>query len=238
MEPAKLKDIRILTIKDKDYPANLRFTFTPPKMLYVKGDLSDFDSVAIAVVGSRTPTAYGIKVTRELVGELSRNGVTVISGLARGIDTCAHKAALDAGGRTIAILGSGHYNIYPPENRALAEAICNSGAVISEFPLQAGPRRENFPRRNRLISGLSLGTIVVEAKQKSGSLITASFALEQGREVFAVPGNIYSKCSEGTNQLIKQGAKLVETIDDIIEEIDSFKTIFNKKQEEQICPSH
>lgn len=222
----KKHDVRIITIDDKEYPLNLKFTFNPPLVLYVKGGLIPDDNVSIAIVGSRKATDYGKAITEKLTGELAKNNITVVSGLARGIDTYAHKGTLAKGARTIAVLGSGLGFIYPPENRVLAEEIAKNGAVISEFPMTTRPEKANFPRRNRLISGLSLGTVVIEAAQKSGSLITAAYALEQGRDVFAVPGSIYSDYSKGTHKLIKQGAKLTENINDIIEEIDSFKEVF------------
>jgi len=219
LELAAKEHIRIVSIFDESYPTNLKNIFSPPILLYVKGKLLTRDVAGVAMVGSRRPTPYGRLTAERLSAELAGRGITVVSGMARGIDTATHKSALKAGGRTIAVLGSGLDIIYPAENRALAEQIASSGAVISEFPMGTRPLRKNFPRRNRVISGLSLGVVVVEAAQKSGSLITAGFALDQGREVFAVPGKIDSYASKGTHSLIKQGAKLVEDSEDIIEEL-------------------
>jgi DNA processing protein len=177
------------------------------------------DDAAVAIVGSRRATAYGEAVARELAGELARRGITIVSGLARGIDAAAHRGALDAGGTTLAVLGSGLDEIYPPEHRELAAEVTTSGALLSEFPLGTAPLRLHFPRRNRIISGLSLGVVVVEAGVKSGALITAHHALEQGREVFAVPGRVHAQYSEGSNRLIKAGAKLVESWEDVLVEL-------------------
>ena len=219
LELAAKEHIRIISIFDELYPANLKNIFSPPILLYVKGELLAEDIASIAIVGSRRPTLYGRFAAENLATDLAGKGLTVVSGMARGVDTASHKGALKVKGRTIAVLGSGLDVVYPAENRSLAEQIANSGAVISEFPMGTRPLRKNFPRRNRIISGLSLGVVVVEAAQKSGSLITASFALDQGREVFAVPGKIDSYASKGTHSLIKQGAKLVEDSEDIIEEL-------------------
>ena len=213
------KGISVVPYQDDRYPEVLKNMEDAPLVLYMKGEYHPDDRFAIGVVGSRKHTPYGESVTQRIAGELSAAGFTVISGLARGIDTLSHKSALAAGGRTIAVLGSGLDVCYPPENRVLAERIASSGCVISEFLPGTLPNKENFPRRNRLISGLSLGILVVEATDNSGSLITAGYALEQNKEVFAVPGNITSRNSEGTNKLIKQGAKIVLHTDDIIEEL-------------------
>ncbi len=220
-ELKKIKDhnIRILTYADREYPENLRHIDDSPIILYIKGSFIKDDRYAIAIVGSRLMTEYGRSMANKIASELSSLGITIVSGMARGIDTVAHKGALKAGERSIAVLGCGLDRPYPDENMELFEALSNSGAVISEFPLGTPPNKENFPKRNRLISGLSLGVIVVEAAINSGSLITASFALEQGKDVFAIPGNITSRQSEGTNFLIKKGAKLVQKVDDILEEI-------------------
>lgn len=213
--------ITLLTWESADYPAYLREIPTAPPLLYMLGELQEIDRLAVAVVGTRRLTAYGRQVTRDLVTGLVRNGVTIISGLARGIDAVAHKAALDMGGRTIAILGSGLDCIYPAEHRSLVGAIvAGRGAVLSEYGLGVQPEAKNFPPRNRIISGLSLGVIVVEAGERSGALITANFALEQGRDVFAVPGNINSVASKGPNRLIQDGAKLVTSVDDILDELN------------------
>jgi DNA processing protein len=211
--------IRILTLFDKDYPENLKNIYDPPFVLYVKGSVIAKDMVSVAIVGSRRCTYYGMNMASKIAQSLSENGVTVVSGLARGIDTSAHKGALRGGCPTIAVLGSGLGMVYPSQNRLLSENIAKHGAVISEFPMAMKPYKKNFPRRNRLISGLSKAVLVVEASLKSGALITADFALEQGRDVFAVPGQADSMLSQGSNRLIKQGAKLIETADDILEEI-------------------
>jgi DNA processing protein len=211
--------IKIVPFTDATYPTRLRLIADPPPFLYVKGEICKQDERAVAVVGSRSASDYGRRVARDLCRGLASLGFTVVSGMARGIDGAAHEAALNAGGRTIAVLGSGVDRAYPPEHDKLYQRISERGAVISEFPLGTGPVPFNFPVRNRLISGLSLGVVVVEATEKSGSLITASLALEQGREVFAVPGEAGASRSRGTHQLIRHGARLVETVNDIVEEI-------------------
>lgn len=222
LEKVLAKNITLLHWDSQDYPSYLREVDAPPPLLYVVGSLEDIDRWAVAVVGTRRVTPYGRQITQELVTGLVRNGVTIISGLARGIDAIAHKTALDHGGRTIAVLGSGPDNIYPPEHRDLARQIVRDrGAVISEFALGTEPEAKNFPPRNRIISGLSLGVVVVEAGARSGAGITAQFALEQGREVFAVPGNVNSPASRGTNRLIQLGeAKLVADAEDVLEELN------------------
>lgn len=202
------------------YPHRLREIDNPPPLLYVHGAFADTDDWAVAIVGTRRPTPYGKEAARELAGALASAGITVVSGLARGIDAAAHVAALEAGGRTIAVLGSGLDKVYPHEHAALAEKIANNGAVISDYPLGTPPESVNFPPRNRIISGLSLGVIVVEAPQASGALITAEFAVEQGREVFAVPGSILHRNSVGANRLIQQGAKLITSAEDVLEELN------------------
>lgn len=216
---AKKHGVEILTCSDYDYPALLRHIHDPPPLLYVRGRLRR-DSLNIAIVGSRNATSYGRSVTEGLSGKLTLRGFTVVSGMARGIDAAAHWGALSAGGETIAVLGCGLGITYPAENRRLYHRIVESGAVISEFPFLTPPEARNFPVRNRIISGLSLGTVIVEATHQSGSLITARLAAEQGREVFAVPGSITSFKSMGTHRLIKQGAKLVEHVEDIVEELN------------------
>ena len=212
-------EVTIVPFTDVRYPARLRMIADPPPFLYVKGEIRAEDDKAVAVVGSRSASDYGRKVTRDLSRGLSALGFTVVSGLARGIDGTAHETALRCGGRTIAVLGSGVDRAYPPEHAALYRRISQNGAVVSELPVGTRPMAFNFPPRNRLISGLSLGVVVVEATEKSGSLITAALALEQGREVFAVPGEVGSSRSRGAHRLIRQGAKLVETVEDIVEEI-------------------
>jgi len=213
------KKINIISYDDPLYPGVLKEIDGAPIVLYMKGEYHPDDRYSIAVVGSRKHTSYGEVVTQKISGELASAGFTVVSGMARGIDTLSHKSALSSGGRTIAVLGSGLDVHYPAENKGLMEKIAASGCVISEFPPGTMPNRENFPRRNRLISGLSMGVLVVEATADSGSLITAGYALEQNKEIFAVPGSIFSENSEGTNRLIKQGAKIVLHTDDIIEEL-------------------
>lgn len=211
--------ISLLTLHDPAYPPLLAAIHDPPPFLYIKGSLQEADPYPIAVVGTRHPTHYGKTVCELLCREMAEQGMTVVSGFARGIDGVAHKAALAAKGRTIAVIGSGIDQIYPPEHARLFKEIAGQGAVLSEFPIGTPPDGRNFPQRNRIISGLSLGCLVVEATLDSGSLITARSALEQGREVFAVPGPIVSPMSRGTHRLIRSGAKLVEGLDDILEEI-------------------
>ncbi len=210
---------QIVTQTDARYPELLLQIADPPPFLYVVGDTAPF-TACVAMVGSRHATSYGLTTTRRLSADIARQGITVVSGLARGIDTAAHEGALQGGGRTVAVLGSGLSRIYPQENRDLCRRIVDGGgAVMSEFPLEAGPDPHHFPQRNRIISGMSLGTVVVEATQRSGSLITARLALEQNREVFAIPGSVNSFKSMGTHALIKEGAKLVTHVGDILEEL-------------------
>lgn len=218
MDCAKRAGVSIMTLQDPLYPPHLARIYDPPAYLYVQGCLKEED-VNVAFVGSRTASTYGLFTTERLCRELVLRGVTIVSGMARGIDSAAHRGALTGRGRTIAVLGCGLDVVYPPENEKLLSQIAASGAVISEFPFGTPPNAPNFPARNRIISGISLGVVVVEAGEKSGSLITARIALEQGREVFAVPGSIDVSGSRGTNKLIKQGAKLIENIDDILEEL-------------------
>jgi len=213
------KGIKVVGYDDAGYPGVLKESEGAPIVLYMKGDYQADDRYGIAVVGSRKHTEYGAVVTDKISGELASSGFTIISGMARGIDTLSHKSALSNGGRTIAVLGSGPDVCYPAENKRLMEKVALSGCVISEFPPGTLPSRENFPRRNRLISGLSLGVLVIEATADSGSLIPVKYALEQNKEVFAVPGNINSENSEGTNRLIKDGARIVLEAEDIIEEL-------------------
>lgn len=219
VQRAEEAGVKIIPFGSGIYPARLRSIADPPPCLYVKGEIRREDDKAVAVIGTRSASHYGRRVTRDLCRGLASLGFTVISGMARGIDGVAHDEALNAGGRTIAVLGSGVDRAYPPEHRKLYHRISENGAVISELPLGAPPLAFNFPARNRLISGLSAGVVVVEATEKSGSLITAAIALEQGREVFAVPGEVGSSRSRGGHRLIRQGAKLVENVDDILEEI-------------------
>ena len=212
--------IALITWEDPIYPERLRQAYGSPFLLYVRGELRPQDDMAVAVVGTRRATSYGRQATERVVHDLALGGVTVVSGLARGIDTCAHRAALEAGGRTLAVLGCGVDVSYPPENARLAREIAERGAIISEYPLGTQPEAANFPARNRIISGLARGTLVVEAGQTSGALITARFALDQNREVFAVPGSIFSPASEGTNRLLQQGAKAVLGARDVLDELN------------------
>ncbi|MEQ8173518.1 MAG: DNA-processing protein DprA [Syntrophomonadaceae bacterium] len=208
----------VITIDDDDYPPMLKVIDQAPYVLFYRGRIDVLRQLCLAVVGSRRASPYGRKTARELARDLAEEGVVVVSGLARGIDSEAHQGAVDGGGATVAVMGSGVDVVYPPENRRLYEKIQEMGAIVSEFIPGSHPEAHNFPRRNRIISGLSRGVVVVEARQKSGALITADFALEQGRDVFAVPGPVSSETSRGTNNLIKQGAKLAGSVQDILEE--------------------
>jgi DNA processing protein len=246
MEKMARENISAITVDDKNYPRLLKEIYSPPQLIYFKGKLKNNEEFNLSVVGSRKFTSYGKMVAEEIVENLARNNLTIVSGLALGIDSIAHEATLRASGRTIAVIGSGldRQSVYPSSNRYLMEKIINSGgAVISEFPLGTPPLRHNFPQRNRIIAGLSLGTLVIEAGEKSGALITARCSLEQNREVFAVPGNIYSPASAGTNELIKKGAHPVTSADNIIEilnltriteYIDAKKIIPETAEEEKI----
>jgi DNA processing protein len=212
--------VQVLTWDSPGYPRNLLSIPQPPPVLYVRGTLTPADEWAVALVGTRRASAYGREVTRDLAARLASSGVTIVSGLARGIDVVAHQAALDVGGRTIAVLGSGLDCIYPPEHKKLAEAIVKSGALVSDYPLDTKPESGNFPPRNRLISGLAKGVLITEAPEGSGALITADYAAEQGRDVFAVPGSILQRSCRGTNKLIQQGAKPVLEATDVLEELN------------------
>lgn len=216
---AEKLNVQIMARDDPAYPENLQNIYDPPPILYVKGELKKTDQKAIAIVGTRQATQYGLESARKFSYLLAQMGITIVSGLALGIDTAAHQGALEAKGRTIAVLGSGVDQIYPATNRDLAKKIANSGAIMSEFSLGFMPDTWTFPQRNRIISGLSLGVIMVEGHYDSGAMITAKLALDQGREVFAVPGQIELDQSKGPHWLIKQGAKLVETVDDVLEEL-------------------
>lgn len=235
LEKVYSQGIKVVSQVDRDYPANLRQLSGAPPVLYFRGTLTAADDLAVAVVGSRNATVYGRQVTEKLVFDLAKSGLTIVSGLARGIDSVAHRTALDAGGRTIAVLGCGVDLIYPPENKKLADEIIANGAVVSEFPLGFPAVPANFTARNRIISGLSLGVLVTEAAVDSGSLITAGYAAEQGRDVFAVPGPINSKTAEGVNKLLKEGVHPTTAVEDILEVLDiqrkSQKVIETKRQE-------
>ena len=210
----------VVTFWDKAYPANLKRIYDPPPFLFVRGELVEEDSCSVAIVGTRTPSPYGVQMAERFASELAKLGIPIISGLARGIDTSAHAASLKAGGRTVAVIGSGIDVIYPPENKQLVDRITEQGAVVSEFLMGAKPDAGNFPRRNRIISGIALGTIVVETGVEGGAMITASTALDQNRATFAVPSAVTDKRRSGTNLLIKEGkAALVESVDDIIVEL-------------------
>jgi len=219
IELCRKRDVAILAEADEAYPRLLREIHDPPAVLFVRGSLVPQDGLAIGIVGTRHGTRYGLRQAERLAASLARAGLTVISGLARGIDAAAHRGALAAGGRTLAVLASGVLNIYPPEHAHLAEEVLAQGALLSESPPEAAPLGSMFPQRNRIISGLALGVIVVEAGQRSGALITARHAMEQGREVFAVPGQVDCRTASGCHRLIRDGAKLVETADDVLEEL-------------------
>ncbi|WP_461568009.1 DNA-processing protein DprA [Thermincola ferriacetica] len=231
------KGISVYTIEDDCYPARLKNIATPPYVLYVRGQLPDDDCLSIAIVGARRCTPYGLKMAEEIARELAGAGVTVISGMARGIDSAAHKGCLEGGGRTVAVLGTGVDIVYPRENRRLMDNIITHGAVVSEFPPGTKAQPSHFPVRNRIISGMADGVLVVEAAQNSGSLITTDLALEQGRDVFAVPGPATSLLSKGTNSLIKQGAKLVECARDILEEYGLDRGRQEKREEFDLNPA-
>ena len=211
---------QVFTWETPGYPRLLHEIAAPPPVIYVKGTITEQDAWAVAIVGTRRASDYGREVSRRLAGALARNGVTIVSGLARGVDGEAHRAALKAGGRTIAVLGCGIDRVYPPEYRRLAEDVVAQGALVSDYPLGTKPEGRNFPPRNRIISGLSLGVLVVEAGTRSGALITADYAAEQGRDVFAVPGSIFARGSVGANALIRDGAKVVIGPEDILEELN------------------
>ena len=211
--------VTCLTWDDRDYPQALRQTDSAPPVLYVDGALDEADRLAVAIVGTRRASSYGREIAHQLATELARNGITVVSGLALGIDTVAHTAALRAGGRTLSVLGSGVDQIYPTQNRGLAQEIRQKGAIISEYWLGTRPEAMNFPPRNRIISGLSQAIVIVEAGERSGALITATFAAEQGREVFAIPGSILHPGSLGCNRLIQQGATPLLSVDDVLDQI-------------------
>ncbi|MFC1943665.1 DNA-processing protein DprA [Chloroflexota bacterium] len=220
MEKLERYGVKVLTCHDSDYPSRLKEIYDYPPILYIRGSLLPEDEWGLAVVGTRQATVYGRQVTEEIVTDLARSKITIISGLARGIDSVAHHSALEAGGRSLAVFACGLDIVYPAENAALARRIMQQGALISEYPLGTRPRADNFPRRNRIMSGLSLGVLVIEAGESSGAMITAHLALEQNREVFAIPGSILSPASRGTNYLIQEGAKLVRDYTNILEELN------------------
>ena len=229
--------VTAFTCHDPGYPARLREIYDYPPLLYVRGSLFPEDEWCLAVVGTRRVSVYGRQVTEEIVADLARNKITIVSGLAKGTDTIAHRSALDAGGRSIAVFGCGLDIVYPSENANLARSIIQQGALISEYPLGTRPRADNFPRRNRIMSGLSLGVLVVEADETSGAMITAHLAVEQNREVFAIPGSILSPASRGANHLIQEGAKLVRNYTDILEELNLTAVAHQIEMKEIIPPS-
>ena len=220
MEKLERYKVKVLTCEDPAYPPRLKEIYDYPPVLYVRGNLLPKDDPYLAVVGTRKPTVYGRQVAEEIVADLVRSRITIVSGLARGIDSIAHRTALDSGGETIAVFASGLDIVYPADNAKLAQAIMERGALVSEYPLGVRPKADNFPQRNRIMSGLSLGVLVVEAGERSGALITAHQAVEQNRDVFAIPGSILSPGSKGTNHLIQEGAKLVCNCNDILEELN------------------
>ena len=222
----------IISYFDEKYPANLKEIATPPIALYCLGDVELLNSTQLAIVGSRKNTSYGESATRKIVADLVSNNITITSGLAYGIDTLSHKYTLDNNGKTIAVIGTGIDVVYPATNKSLAHKVAESGLIISEFSFGTKPQKHNFPQRNRVISALAKGTLVIEAASKSGSLITAKYALEQNKEIFAIPGSIFSGASEGCNELIQQGAKLVCNVDDILTELNISKqtTIITKNK--------
>jgi len=220
MEKLGRYGVKVFTWHDPSYPSRLKEIYDYPPLLYVRGSLLPEDEWCLAVVGTRRASVYGRQVTEEIVGDLVRSKITIVSGLAKGIDSIAHRSALDAGGRSIAVFACGLDVVYPSENADLARSIIQHGALISEYPLGTRPKADNFPRRNRIMSGMSLGVLIVEAGETSGALITTNLALEQNREVFAIPGSILSPASRGTNHLIQEGAKLVRDYTDILEELN------------------
>ncbi len=234
IENIKKNDVKVLTIMDEEFPEKLKYIYNSPKVLYVKGDMLKRQERLIGIVGARKATAYGKHITNKLTNELLDLGINPVSGMAKGVDTEVHLASIKKNQRNIAVLGCGVDVVYPKSNKYIYEKIIENGSVISEFSLGTQPLKYNFPQRNRIISGLSSGVLVIEAGERSGSLITAHHAAEQGKEVFAVPGNINSIYSRGTNLLIKDGAKIVLGVEDIIEEIREFKDIKINKQKRQV----
>lgn len=224
----------VVTVIDVAYPALLKTIYDPPLVLYVKGNVGLLSQLQIAMVGSRNPSRVGKQTAFDFAKHLASIGAVITSGLATGIDAAGHEGALSAGGRTIAVCGTGLDRVYPAKNHDLAERVAESGALVSEFAIGVGAKPYHFPKRNRIISGLSIGTLVVEAARQSGSLITAKQAMEQGREVFAVPGSIHNPLSRGCHQLIKQGAKLVETAEDILEELGTFTELQADKSDKMV----
>jgi DNA processing protein len=240
MERLAQEGIGLITIQDKNYPKLLKEIYAPPALLYIRGNFKPEDELSLGIVGTRKLSVYGRQITPLITADLAQAGLTIVSGLAKGIDTLAHQAALKVSGRTIAVLGSGldRKSIYPFSNRRLAEEISQNGAVVSEFPIGTRPLAQHFPQRNRIIAGLSLGVLVVEAPAKSGALITAKDALEQNRDVFAIPGPILSQNSLGPNNLIKMGAKLVSQANDIFQELNLTLLTDSSQKEKKILPDN
>jgi DNA processing protein len=236
MEKLKRYGVKVFCRNDPEYPSRLKEIYDYPPVLYVRGSLLPEDEWCLAVVGTRRATVYGRQVAEEMVTDLARSKITIVSGLARGIDSVAHHSALEAGGRSIAVFGCGLDMVYPSENATLARRVMEQGALVSEYPLGTKPRPENFPRRNRIMSGLSLGVLVIEASKTSGAMITAHLALEQNREVFAIPGSILAPQSRGTNHLIQEGAKLVQDYTDILEELN-LTTVAHQMEIKEVIPT-
>ena len=236
LERLRKHKVKVLSWKDPEFPDRLREIYDVPPLLYIRGSLAPDDEWAVTVVGTRRPSLYGREVTERIVEDLARSRITIVSGLARGIDTIAHRTALKSGGRTLAVLGCGLDMVYPAENLKLAQEITEHGALVSDYPLGTRPRAEHFPRRNRIMSGLSLGVLVTEAGEGSGALITANLALEQNREVFAVPGSVLSPQSRGTNRLIQEGAKLVREARDVLEELN-LTMVPQQREMKEILPT-
>ena len=237
MEKIDRYGVKVFTFHDPGYPSRLKEIYDYPPVIYVRGSLLPEDEWCLAVVGTRRATVYGRQVTEEIVTDLVRSRITIVSGLAKGIDSVAHRTTLEAGGRSVAIFACGLDTVYPGENAELARRIMQQGALISEYPIGVKPKADNFPRRNRIMSGLSLGVLVVEAGESSGAIITAHLALEQNREVFAIPGSILSPASQGTNHLIQEGAKLVRSYTDILEELNLMAVAQQIEMKEMIPPS-
>jgi DNA processing protein len=235
MEKLERYGVKVVTCQEPEYPSRLKEIYDYPPVIYLRGNLLPEDEWCLAVVGTRRATVYGKQVTGEIVSDLVRSKITIVSGLARGIDTIAHRAALDAGGRTLAVFACGLDIVYPGENERLARDIMEQGCLVSEYALGTRPRAENFPRRNRILSGLSLGVLVTEAGESSGAMITARMALEQNREVLAIPGSILSPVSKGTNRLIQEGAKLVRDYEDVLEELN-LTTVTRQMEMKELLP--
>ncbi|MEE9399821.1 MAG: DNA-processing protein DprA [Dehalococcoidales bacterium] len=236
MEKLEQYGVKAFSYHDTSYPSRLKEIYDYPPLIYVRGSLLPEDEWCLAIVGTRRATVYGRQVTEEIVADLAQSKITIVSGLAKGIDSLAHKSALDASGRSIAVFACGLDTVYPSENADLARRIMRQGALVSEYPLGTRPRADNFPRRNRIMSGLSLGVLVVEADESSGAMITAHLALEQNREVFAIPGSILSPASRGTNHLIQEGAKLVRGYTDILEELN-LMTVAHQMEMKEMIPA-